>query len=379
MDTTLPGIGTEEQGALAWLKRNRGLVGLFILLIIFPFLVALFDGQSFSDVLASESGVAKFLQGLLIEVFILAIYAISYDLILGITGLLSFGHAMFFAMGAYFTGIALKSLGWGLLATVLGVLVIGILQALLFGILLPRVKGITFALVTLGIASMFFIIVQASELAEWTGADVGLQGVIVPDLLNTSNERYRFYLFALICTFVIYLIYRRFVDSPTGRVCVANRENEDRALMLGYNTFYFKLVALIISSMTAAFAGFLHTLHQPIVSPNVAGLGWTVAALLMILIGGVGTLAGAYVGAAVFRLLEFFLDKWFGESASFLLGVIYVLLVLFVPYGIVGTWRMRSWQVKQGRDYLVNLLTGGAVKGGEGKEGEEEGSAGPEG
>ena len=81
------------------------------------------------------------------------------------------------------------------------------------------------------------------------------------------------------------------MDSPTGRVCIASRENEDRALMLGYNTFYFKLVALIIASITAAFAGFLHTVHQPIVSPNVAGLGWTVAALLIILIGGVGTLA----------------------------------------------------------------------------------------
>jgi hypothetical protein len=78
------------------------------------------------------------------------------------------------------------------------------------------------------------------------------------------------------------------------------------------------------------------------------------------------------VGAAVFRLLEFFLDKWFGESASFLLGVIYVLLVLFVPYGIVGTWRMRSWQVKQGRNYLVNLLAGGAYKGSEPEEDEPE-------
>jgi branched-chain amino acid transport system permease protein len=288
----------------------------------------------------------------------LAIYAISYDLILGITGLLSFGHAMFFAAGAYFTGIAFKSLEWGILATLLGVFIVGLLQALLFGIVLPRVKGITFALVTLGVASMFFIIIQSSELAEWTGADVGLQGVIVPEFLNTSNERYRFYVIALLATFVVYLIYRRFVDSPTGRVCVANRENEDRALMLGYNTFYFKLIALIISSITAAFAGFLHTVHQPIVSPNVASLGWTVAALLMILMGGVGTLTGAYVGAAAFRLLEYFLDRWYGESASFLLGVFYILLVLFIPYGIVGTWRLRSREVKQGRDYLLRLLTG---------------------
>jgi branched-chain amino acid transport system permease protein len=129
--------------------------------------------------------------------------------------------------------------------------------------------------------------------------------------------------------------------------------------MLGFNTFYFKLVALIVSSITAAMAGMMHTLHQPIVSPNVAGLGFTIAAFLMILIGGIGTLSGALVGAAVYRLLEFFLDKWFGESASFILGVVFVLLVLFVPYGIVGTWRLRRLEWKQGWQRLLGLLTGG--------------------
>ncbi len=339
-------ISPKQNSTKAWLKDNGGMIGLLIFLAAFPFIVALFEGQPFTEVLANETGNAKFLQGLLIEVFILAIYAISYDLILGITGLLSFGHAMFFAAGAYFTGIAFKNYELGIGATLVGIVVLGIVQAILFGIVLPRVKGITFALVTLGMASMFHIIIQASELAEWTGADVGLQGVTTPDLINTSTERFRLYLITLMVTFLVYLVYRRFVDSPTGRVCVAIRENEDRALMLGYNTFHFKLAALILSSITAALAGFFHTVHQPIVSPNVAGLGWTVAALLIILMGGVGTLSGAMVGAAVFRLLEFFLDKQFGENANFLLGVIYVLLVLFLPFGIVGTWRAKRFRTQ---------------------------------
>ncbi len=339
-----------------WLKANRGLIGLLIFLAAFPFLAALIDGQPITDMLANETGIAKFLQGLLIEVFILAIYAISYDLVLGITGLLSFGHAMFFAVGAYFTGIAFKNLEWGIGLTLLGLVGLGVIQAILFGLVLPRVKGITFALVTLGIASMFHIIVQAGELAEWTGADVGLQGVTAPALINTASERFRLYLITLAVTTLVYLVYRRFVDSPTGRVCIAIRENEDRALMLGYNTFYFKMAALTLSSITAALAGFFHTVHQPIVSPNVAGLGWTVAALLIILMGGVGTLSGAMIGAAVFRLLEFFLDKQFGENANFLLGVIYVLLVLFLPFGIVGTWRAKSLQIRQGREWLLQLL-----------------------
>ena len=331
-----------------WLKRNN-LLAIFTFMVILPFILALLDGQSPAAVFASETGSAKFLQGLMIEIFILAIYAISYDLILGITGLLSFGHAMFFAVGAYGSGIMIKSFGWGILPTVAGVLVAAIAQALLFGIVLPRVKGITFALVTLGFASVFLIVVQSGDMVAYTGADVGLQGVIFPEFLNTATHRYTVYLISLTAMVLTYLAYRRFVDSPTGRVCVAIRENEDRALMLGYNTFWFKQTALVISSITAAFAGTLHAIHQPIVSPNVASLGWTVSALLIILIGGVGTLSGAVIGAAVFRLLEFYLDKFFGEASAILLGITYVVLVLFVPFGIVGTWQAKGLNTRAGR------------------------------
>lgn len=342
----------------SWFASNRALLGGVLFFLALPFLIAWLDGQSFRAVLNSQTGQAKFYQGLLIEIFILAIYALSYDLVLGVTGLLSFGHAMFFAVGAYGGGILLKSLGWGLGATLLGVVGLGVVQALLFAVVLPRVKGITFALVTLGIAAMFQIIVSSNELAAYTGADVGLQGVIAPTFLNTATERFRFYVVSLLTVVGIYLLFRRFVDSPTGRVCIAIRENENRALMLGYNTFYFKLAALILSSIAAALAGLLHTLHQPIVSPNVASLGYTVAALLMILMGGVGTLSGALVGAAMFRLLEYFLDRWFGQAGNFLLGLVYILLVLFLPYGIVGTWRLKAWQLRAGRERWLSWLTG---------------------
>ena len=152
---------------------------------------------------------------------------------------------------------------------------------------------------------------------------------------------------------LIFMLYKRFVNSPTGRVCTAIRENEGRAKMLGYNTFYFKLAALILSSLTAALAGMLHTIYQPIVSPNVASLAYTVNALLIILIGGVGTLSGALVGALVFRLLDYGLRRYLGESASFINGAIYVLIVLFLPYGIVGTWKLKSINLKQGWEWLL--------------------------
>ncbi len=347
---------TATNPVLDWLKRDRWLLLLLGVMLVLPFLIAVANGQSPTAVLNSESGQAKFMQGLLIEVFILAIFALSYDLVLGVTGLLSFGHAMFFATGAYATGIAFKTMGWGVPETLAALVVVALIQAFLFGIVLLRISGITFALVTLGFASVFFIVVQSTELASYTGADVGLQGVISPAWLNTSTERFTLYLVSLVTLFGVYLIYRRFVDSPTGRVCLAIRENEGRAQMLGFNTFYFKLAALTLSSLTAVLAGFLHTIHQPLVSPNVASLGYTVAALLMILIGGVGTLSGAVVGAAVFRLLQYYLDSWFGEIASFLLGAIYILIVLFLPFGIVGTWRARQNDIQAGRAKLLALL-----------------------
>jgi branched-chain amino acid transport system permease protein len=360
MDNAAAEIYTRQNGIIKVLKHNAGLVGIFIFLSALPFLIAIFAGQPIAEILTNQAGTSKFLQGLAIEVFILAVFALSYDLLLGITGLLSFGHAMFFAVGAYLTGIMIKSFGWSLFPTILLVMGAGVVQALLFGLVLPRVKGITFALVTLGMASVFHIVIQSRELGPFTGADVGLQGVITPAFINPSIERLRFYFVAMIFMFIAYLVFRRFVNSPTGRVCTAIRDNEERALMLGFNTFYYKLAALFLASIAAALAGALHTLYQPIVHPNVAGLGFTVAAVLMVLIGGVGTLSGALIGAGIFRIMSYSLERYVSENSTFLIGVVYVLIVLFLPYGIIGTWRLKSFQLKQGRDRLVRLLTGSA-------------------
>lgn len=337
--------------------KNRSSLLALGFLVLLPFIIGFFDGASPISVWNNQSGNSKFAQGLAIEIFILALYALSFDLIFGITGMLSFGHSMFFGVGAYLTGIAIKSFGLSLPAALGLVFLAAIVQAILFGLVLPRVKGITFALVTLGIASVFHIVVMSSEMGKYTGADVGLQGMIVPEFISPANERLRFYFIALTILILVYLLYQRFVNSPTGRVCVAIRENESRAQMLGYNTFYFKLTALTLSSITAALAGFMHALYQPIVSPNVASMGFTVTALLIMLIGGVGTLNGALVGAIVYRLLDFGLRRYIGESASFISGAVYVAFVLFIPFGIVGTWRLKSLQIKQGWERLLKMFS----------------------
>ncbi len=337
-------------------RQHQASLIVLLVLVLFPFVVGAFEGASPAAVWLNQSGTSKFLQGLAIEVFILALYALSFDLIFGFTGLLSFGHSMFFAVGAYTTGIALKSFGLNLWQTLALVLLAALIQALLFGIVLPRVKGITFALVTLGMASVFHIIILSTEFGAYTGADVGLQGVVVPDFISPATQRLRLYFITLAVLILFYLLYKRFVNSPTGRVCTAIRENEGRAKMLGYNTFTFKLAALLLSSITAAFAGTLHTIYQPIVSPNTAGLGFTVTALLIVLIGGVGTLSGALIGALVYRLLDFGLRRYLGESATFISGAVYVAFVLFVPYGIIGTWRLKSFQWRQGWQRLLQRI-----------------------
>jgi len=319
-------------------------------------LIGLFEGSTPLMIWGNQGSLSKFIEGLGIEIFILALFALSFDLLFGITGLLSFGHAMFFAVAAYLTGIALKTLAMPFWGVVLLVLLAAIVQALLFSLVLPRVKGITFTLVSLGLASVFHIIVMSSDMINLTGADVGLQGVPVPAFISPVTERLRFYVIALTLLVVTYLFYRRFVASPTGRVCVAIRENEDRAKMLGYNTTIFKVVVMIISSLTAATAGMLHALYQPSISPSIADLGFTVTGLLIVLIGGVGTLSGAIVGAFAFRLLDFTLRRFMGESASFITGAIYVIFVLFVPYGIVGTMRMRQLRTKPGWQRLLGMV-----------------------
>jgi len=194
------------------IRPGLGMAILVVVMCALPFLIALLDGQSVPSLLANKPGQSKFIQGLLIEVFILAIFALSYDLIFGITGMLSLGHAMFYAVGAYLTGIMLKSFGWGLVQTFGLLIVVAIVQAVLFSIVLPRVKGVTFALVTLGFAEVFHIIIQTREVVNYTGADVGLSGIPIPAFLNPAAERLRFYFIALGILILVYLLCRRFVD-----------------------------------------------------------------------------------------------------------------------------------------------------------------------
>ena len=309
---------------------------LLLLLVLFPFLLAVLTGEPV------DSGTPKFWQGLLAQVFILGVYAMSYDLLMGYTGILSFGHAMFFGTGAYVTGILLTHAGWSLWQVTLAVLGVAIIQGLVIGVLSLRVRGVYLAMVTLAFAQMFFILAEATDFRDLTGAEDGLHGIPIPAWMSPTDERLRFYFIALAFCVVMYLIARRVVESPTGRVMVAIRENEARAQMIGYNTFVYKLIAVTLSGTLAALAGLMNALWNVNANPAMLSVTTTINALLMVIIGGVGTLVGPLLGAGVLQLLGYWLNSTFGPRWPLIFGIVYILIVLFFPYGLVGTWHLRG-------------------------------------
>ncbi|MGQ9467047.1 MAG: branched-chain amino acid ABC transporter permease [Anaerolineae bacterium] len=291
----------------------------------------------------SETGQAKFWQGMIIQMLVLAVFAISYDLLLGYTGIISFGHAMFYGTGGYVVGLLVKYAGWSAVAAMGAVLLVALLQSLIFGALSLRVKGVYLAMVTLAFAEFFHILAEATDFRAYTGADDGLHGIYPPPALNPTDHRTRFYFLALVFFVVMYLAARRLVNSPTGRVMIAIRENEGRAALLGYNVFLYKLVAMTAAGTMAALAGALNAFFNLGVTPAVLTASTTINVLAMTIVGGAGTLTGPVLGAAIVHLLGYWLNRLFGPNWVLLFGITFILIVMFLPYGIVGTVQARSW------------------------------------
>lgn len=357
-----------------WGRRWWPYLLIVLILGLFPFVAGLVigdqqavpEGANFLDalMLKAESGYAKFWQGMIIRMLILGIFAMSYDLLLGYTGILSFGHAMFFGTGGYVVAILIgKNFDWPLGWALLAVLAVALLQSVVFGVLSLRVKGVYLAMVTLAFAEMFYILALAGDFRQYTGADDGLHGFPVPDYLSATDHRTRFYYLALIFFVVVFLAARRLVDSPTGRVMIATRDNENRATMIGYNTFWFKLIAFVVAGVFAALAGALSALYNVSVTPAMLSVTRTIDALAMTIIGGVGTLVGPIIGAAIVTLLGYWLERWFGSSWTLIYGTIFMLIVIFLPYGILGTIRARSFQWKAGWERWLRLLNIGESEG----------------
>ena len=292
------------------------------------------------------------------EVFIFGAFALTYDLMFGFTGLISFGQALFIGVGAYAIASGLTSHGVPFWPALLIVVVTGILISLLTGILALRTRGVYFAMVTLAFAQAAFTLAE-SDVGNLTNGDNGLSVSGAPEWLVGTTSQTHFYYVALAFLVASFLLLRIFVYSPTGRVWQAIRENERRALMIGYHPFQFKLLAYVISGTLCTLAGALYALYIGAVSPSLFGADTTIQLLLMVIIGGAGSLWGAMVGAAIVRYLDHYLNVlstssfvaslpgWMHQTLGqplLIFGVIYLLLIYFFPEGIAGLVR-RQWKV----------------------------------
>jgi branched-chain amino acid transport system permease protein len=282
--------------------------------------------------------------GLLARILVLATFAMGYNLLFGYVGLLSLGHAMFFAAGLYGAGLSVHHFSLAVPLAFLAALACGAVLSLVIGLLALRTTGVAFMIVTM----MFAQVIALSILyyAPLTGGD---QGLVLPQqervlqlgntTLDLTNPTVR-YMIALGLFSVVLLLTLAIVRSRFGRVLVAVRENEERTRMLGYDTFANKLSAMVMSGVICAAAGGAYALLFGYVGANFASVQYSILPLLWVLLGGAATTLGPLIGTL---FMYYVIDITSGYTSAYLLivGIALILLVLFFPKGLLGTLRQR--------------------------------------
>ncbi len=275
------------------------------------------------------------------QILVYGLFALGFNLLYGYTGLLSFGHAAYWGLGAYGAGIMLAKLGW---TSLWGALAVGVLTAGLGGAFVGffalRRRGIYFAMLTLAFAQLFYFV--AFHLADLTGGDDGLRGI--PQLplgffwwsipLKTPLA---FHYFALAWAALAVAGLQRVLKSPFGAVLAAIRENGDRASACGYDVNRARLLSFVFSASITGLAGSLDALRLNVVP--VEALFWSTSGqvVIMTLLGGAGTFFGPFVGAATFLVLADRLSLVMADSWPIVIGSVFMAFVLFLPKGIWGT------------------------------------------
>lgn len=278
-------------------------------------------------------------EALAVNILIYGLFAMGFNLVFGYMGVLSFGHAAFFGMGSYGTGIAMVHFGipW-FPAILIGIVVAG-LTAMIMGAMAIRTRGIYFAMVTLALAQcVYYLVYQMSDLSGGedglTGVSAGTinLGVVSFDLFDPTVKYYFMYAFVALAI----IVFSRILASPFGAVLEAIRENEDRARACGYDVRMTKWVAFVISGAFCGLAGALNALHLSVVPIESLHYHLSGQAVMMSLLGGMGTFFGPFVGALAFLLLEDIITLMTTHWPLFL-GIIFIIFVLFFPKGIWGS------------------------------------------
>jgi branched-chain amino acid transport system permease protein len=278
-------------------------------------------------------------KALAVMILIYGLYALGFNLLFGYLGLLSFGHSALFGTGAYLCGIPIVHFGLPWYAGIAIGTASGALMALLIGALAIRTRGIYFAMVTMALSQcVYYVFYQA---AEWTGGENGLRGVNAGTIslfglhVDFLDPLSRYYTVAAFVIAALYLL-SRILASPFGAVIEAVRENEARARACGYDVTLTRLVTFVISGGFCGLAGALLALHIGTVPIETLHYETSGLAVMMCLLGGMGTFFGPFVGAAIFLLLENLVPIW-TEHWQLAAGLAFMLCVLFFPRGVWGT------------------------------------------
>jgi branched-chain amino acid transport system permease protein len=275
------------------------------------------------------------------EALIFAGLALSVDILLGYTGLLSLGQALYFGLGAYISAVVLKEVPsfW----TAMGaVLVASLVVGTIAGLIANRVRGVYFALVTFGLAQ---VAARAVYNTRSLGASDGLIGVpIVPINLGVgtimSNAPASFFLFTLGFIVVLYLVSAYVLDTPFGRILVALRANERRVPFLGYSTRSARVAAYVLAAVVASLSGALYPMLRGFVSPELMFFTTSGNAVITVVTGGVGTLAGALYGGVILTVLKSVIGSM-TEHHLVVIGLLFMATVIFLPKGLMGLVRPR--------------------------------------
>ena len=272
------------------------------------------------------------------QVLILILFALSLDLILGYAGIVTLGHAAYFGLGAYVAGMLSAHLGWheplsGLLLAAMSAAAFGWLS----GLLLLRYDGLALLMLTLAVGIMMMEL--ANVLEAWTGGFDGLYGITPAPLLGRfENDLFgrNYYVYSLSVLFLVFLACRRLVHAPFGLVLQGVRDNERRMRAIGCDVLRAKVAAFAIAAAIAGLAGGLFAQSNAFVTLDVLSFARSGTVLIVLILGGVGRLYGAFVGAAVYHLLEDQLAKISPEFWQFGVGLVLVLVVLFAQGGLLG-------------------------------------------
>jgi branched-chain amino acid transport system permease protein len=271
----------------------------------------------------------------LMKLLCFAMFACAFNLLLGYTNMLSFGHAAYFGASAYVTGWLVTVHGWGTIEAILAGVAVAMLLGLVIGAIAVRRRGIYFAMITLALSQLvFFICLQA----RFTGGENGLQGIprgSLAGVIGLGGDRTMYY-FVLAVFALVFILIRRIVHSPFGQVLKAIRANEPRAVSLGYKADRYKLIAFVLSASLSGLAGSLKALVLGFVTLSDVSQGTSGEVILMTLLGGSGTFLGPLVGAILVVTLQEYLSDLVGAWVSVIIGAIFVVCVMTFRRGFVG-------------------------------------------